>query len=46
MIQEVFIKQIELANKLKLPIVIHTREAVNDTLKILKEHPVLKRGVF
>ena len=44
--QQVFIKQIELANKLKLPIVIHTREAVNDTLKILKEHPVLKRGVF
>ena len=34
--QEVFIKQIELANKLDLPIVIHTREAVMDTINILK----------
>ena len=32
-----FIKQIRLANKLELPIVIHTREAVMDTLQILKE---------
>ena len=31
-----FAKQIELANKLNLPIVIHTREAVMDTLDILK----------
>ena len=44
--QEMFIKQIELANRLELPIVIHTREAVMDTLKILKEHPVNKKGVF
>lgn len=44
--QFAFIKQIELANKLNLPIVIHTREAVADTLKILKEHPVNKKGVF
>lgn len=41
-----FIKQIELANKLNLPIVIHTREAVMDTLQILKEHPVNKKGMF
>lgn len=41
-----FIKQIELANKFNLPIVIHTREAVMDTLKILKEHNVKKKGVF
>lgn len=41
-----FIKQIELANKLNLPIVIHTREAVMDTIEILKNHPVNKRGVF
>lgn len=42
-----FIKQIELANKLNLPIVIHTREAVADTLDILKNkaNPV-KKGVF
>ena len=42
----IFIKQIELANTLNLPIVIHTRDAVNDTLKILKEHPVIKKGIF
>lgn len=41
-----FIKQIELANKLNLPIVIHTREAVMDTLEILKKYPVNKKGVF
>ena len=44
--KEIFIKQIELANKLKLPIVIHTREAVSDTLQILKENPVTKKGIF
>ena len=44
--QEMFIKQIELANRLELPIVIHTREAVMDTLKILKEHTVNKKGIF
>lgn len=41
-----FIKQIEIANELKLPIVIHTREAINDTLEILKQYPVHKKGVF
>ena len=44
--KQAFIKQIELANKYNLPIVIHTREAVMDTLEILKEHQVIKRGVF
>ena len=44
--KQVFIKQIELANRLNLPIVIHTREAVMDTLEILKTHPVNKKGVF
>ena len=44
--QKAFIKQIELANELQLPIVIHTREAVMDTLEILKEHEVIKKGVF
>ena len=39
-----FIKQIEIANELDLPIVIHTREAVQDTINILKEHKT--RGVF
>ena len=42
-----FIKQIELANKLELPIVIHTREAVDDTLNILKNKVnVIKKGIF
>ncbi len=44
--KELFIKQIEIANKLDKPIVIHTREAVMDTLKILKEHNVNKKGIF
>ena len=35
-----------MANKLEKPIVIHTREAVMDTLTILKENKVEKRGVF
>lgn len=36
--QEVFIKQIQLANELNLPICVHDREAHLDTLTILKEH--------
>lgn len=41
-----FIEQIKLANELNLPIVIHTREAVMDTLNILKQNPVNRKGVF
>ena len=44
--KEMFQKQIELANLYELPIVIHTREAVQDTLEMLKQHEVKKRGVF
>jgi len=45
--KEIFIKQIELANKLNLPIVIHTREAVMDTIDILKNQIECKnKGVF
>lgn len=42
-----FIKQIELANKYSLPIVIHCREAIQDTISILKGsiNPD-KKGVF
>ena len=36
--KEVFIKQINLANKLNLPIVVHYREAHKDCFDILKEH--------
>lgn len=42
-----FIKQIELANKLNLPIVIHSRDAVCDTIKILKDIIApIKKGIF
>lgn len=44
--QYAFVKQIELANEAGLPIAIHTREAAQDTITILKEHPVIKKGVF
>ena len=44
--KKAFIRQIKLANKLELPIVIHTREAVMDTLQILKENKVIKKGIF
>ena len=36
--KEVFIKQIKLANRLSLPLVIHDREAHKDCFDILKEH--------
>lgn len=41
-----FIKQIELANKLNLPASIHCREASEDTLLLLKEHPLKASGVL
>ncbi len=36
--KEVFIKQIEMANRLNLPIVVHDRDAHKDCLDILKEY--------
>ena len=44
--KQLFTKQIEIANELKLPIVIHTREAVMDTIETIKKHKVIKTGVF
>lgn len=45
--KDIFIKQIEIANELNLPIVIHTREAVMDTIDILKNKITCqKKGVF
>ncbi len=44
--KQAFIKQIELANKLKLPIVIHSRDASVDTIEILKTNQVAKTGIF
>lgn len=42
--KELFIQQIELAQKYNLPIVVHTRDSIQDTFDILKEHRV--RGVI
>ena len=41
-----FIKQIELANKYNLPIIIHSRESQEDVEKILRENMVKKRGIM
>lgn len=38
--KQAFIAQIQLANQLQLPLIIHTRDAMQDTLQILKQHPV------
>ena len=42
--KEFFIKQIELAEKYDLPIVVHSRESIQDVYDILKEHHT--RGVI
>lgn len=41
-----FKKQIEIANKLDLPIVIHTRDAYLDTIQILKDNRCENTGIF
>ncbi|MBP3411706.1 MAG: TatD family hydrolase, partial [Oscillospiraceae bacterium] len=40
-----FEEQIELAESLKLPVIVHMREAAEDAMAIVKRHPEL-RGVF
>ena len=43
----VFSKQIDLANKLNLPIVIHSRDAVMDTIDMIKNKNIVnKKGIF
>lgn len=44
--KQAFIDQINLANELELPIVIHSRDAVQDTIDLLKAHSVDKKGIF
>ncbi len=44
--KEWFIKQLELANELDLPVSIHAREAIGDTLEVLKAHPLKRKGVL
>lgn len=44
--KKAFINQIKLADKMDLPIIIHSREAVMDTIQILKENIPKRKGVF
>ena len=44
--QKAFIKQIELANELNLPISIHTRDAIDDTIAIIRKYKVNNGGVL
>jgi TatD DNase family protein len=41
-----FIRQIELANELNLPVSVHAREAAEDTYDILSQHPLKRSGVL
>ena len=41
-----FIRQLELARELDLPGIIHSRDAAEDTMKIMKEHAQGLRGVI
>lgn len=41
--KQLFIEQIKLANKYNLPIVIHSRDAIEDTYKIIKEYSKTKK---
>ncbi len=44
--REWFIRQLNLARELDLPVIIHSRDAAEDTLKIMKEHGRGLRGVI
>lgn len=44
--KEVFIQQIECANQVGLPIIIHNRDAHEDVMGIVQEHPPQYGGVF
>lgn len=39
--KDIFIKQIKLASKINLPIVVHSRDATQDTLEIIKEYAAI-----
>lgn len=41
-----FIRQLELARELDLPVLIHSRDAAADTMEIMKEHAIGLRGVI
>lgn len=41
-----FLRQLELAKELELPVIIHSRDAAEDTMKMMKEHAAGLRGVI
>ena len=41
-----FIKQIEIANELKLPVSIHTRDAIDDMIAIIRKYKIENSGVL
>ncbi len=43
--QDLFRKQMNLAQKYHLPVVIHSRDATEDTIRILKEYPNVKGDI-
>ena len=44
--KEIFLDQIELANKYNKPLIVHIRDASSDSLEILLSHPLKKGGVL
>lgn len=44
--KDFFKSQIELANEINLPIVIHSRDAFIDTIQMIKDYPCNKKGIF
>ena len=44
--KKAFIKQIELANELKLPVSIHTRDAIDDMIAIIRKYKLEQNGVL
>ena len=44
--KQAFIRQIELANELKLPVSIHTRDAIDDMISIIRNYKIENSGVL
>jgi len=44
--KKAFQKQIEIANKLELPVSIHTRDSIDDTISIIRNTKIKKSGVL
>ena len=44
--KKAFIKQIEIANELKLPISIHTRDSIDDMISIIRKYKIEYSGVL